>query len=481
MKYKTKLYVAALSVSVVSSCFALGIVEVLTRNYLLKYLKYNLAAIAGTTAVMLNGDKVKEIRVAADMEKPVFRQVQTELRKARNMNRGKDVYIKFLYTTYPDPKDPKKFLFAIDSEENEKDFSPAGSEDPGSTKNQLYNHLYETFTVDKPETDPWGTWLTGYSPVYDSMGNYVATVGADISAALVNKNLNRLLLFAFIAFVLTLAESLIMVAFHANKVTRALKLLEGATTEVRKGNFRYRLYLDSHDEFQDLGTMMNQMNEWLEENEKLKRGFAHYISQNMSKKIIAEKGTGKLEGQKRKVTILYSHIRDFNKFAQTAPPEQVITFLNEYFKRMLEIIFRYEGMLDKLVGDGIIAEFGMPLEDPQQEKNAVMAAFDMQKTMGQLMGEWAGKTLVSMGVGIGIHTGEMIVGTIDSETKLEYTSVGDTFNVASQIEKAVKEESFPIIVTEATLQGLNNEFQARELKNPLLTENGEEIKVYSIS
>ncbi len=334
--------------------------------------------------------------------------------------------------------------------------------------------------MEKPETDPWGTWVTGYSPVYDSHGNYVATVGADISASLVNKNLNRLLFFAAVAFTLALAESLISAAFHANKVTRVLKLLEGATSEVKKGNFRYRLHLDSNDEFQDLGNMMNQMNEWLEQNEKMKSGFSHYISQNMTKKLIEQRGTGKLEGEKRKITVLYSHIRDLHQFSQSMSPGDVIAFLNEYFKQMLEIIFKYDGMLDKLVGDGIIAEFGMPLEDPEQEKNAVRAAFEMHAAVDRLGTEWAKKSSYKIGIVIGIHTAETIVGTIDSENKLEYASIGEAMNIAPQIEKAAKEGVYPIIATESTLKGLGDSFLFEELKTPLLSESGEEIKIYSI-
>lgn len=480
MKYSTKLYVSALSVSVLSSCLALGIVEVLTRNYLFKYLSYNLSSIAGTTAVLLDGDKLKEIRTLDDKKKPEYRQIQIEMQKARDMNRGKDIYIKYLYTTYPDPKDPQKFIFAVDSEEDEKNYSPPGSEDPGATKNRLYEHLNETFTVAKPYTDPWGTWMTGYSPVYDSQGNYVATVGADIAASLVQKNLNLLLLYALIAFIISLAETLIVVAFHAKKVTRALKLLEQATGEVRKGNFRFRLYLKSNDEFEDLGNMMNQMNVWLEENEKLKRGFAHYISQNMSEKLLQERGTGKLEGELRKITILYCHIRNFNQFAKSLGPQGIMTFLNNYFQRVLRIIFKYDGMLDKLVGDGIIAEFGIPLEDPNQEKNAVLAAIEMQKESEKIVAEWSSKSSVKIAIAIGIHTGETIVGTIDSENKLEYTSIGDTLNVATQIEKAVKEGIHPIIVTESTLKALNGQFPAQELQMPLLTDTGEAIKVYNL-
>ena len=480
MRYRTKLYIAALSVSIVSSCLALVIVEGLTRRYLFKFLQINVASVAGTTAVAINGDLLKEIRVAADQEKPAFAQIQTLLRKARDINRGKDIYIKFLYTTYRDPKDPKKFLFAVDSEENPRDFSPPGTEDPATTQRLLFDRLGDTFASDKAITDPWGTWITGYSPVYDSQGNYVATVGADISAELVEKNLNHLLFFALIAFVLSVLEATIVVVFHANKVTRALRLLEEATKEVRKSNYTYRIYLDSNDEFQDLASMVNSMNQWLEENEKIKRGFTHFVSQNVLQKLIDEHGTAKLGGQKRKITVLYSNLRNFHPFAERLSPEDVLEFLNEYFKRMLEVIFRYNGMLDKLLGEGMIAEFGMPLEDPEQEKNAILAALEIQKAIDSLRKTWERRSAIRLNFGIGIHTGETIVGTIDTENRMQYASIGDTINIAEQIESSEKSQNYPLTVSESTYKAVEKEFDYKELGPISLTESGQTIQIYAI-
>lgn len=471
MRYRTKLYVAALSVSIVSSILAIGIVELLSRKYLFKFLQNNVSSIAGTTASMLNGDLLKQIREPLDEKKSAYKELQNLLRKARNINRGKEVYIKFLYTNYPDPKDPRKFLFGVDSEENPKDFSPPGSEDPGTTRHRLHQRLHDTFATSKPEVDPWGIWITGYSPVYDSQGNYVGTVGADISASLVQKNLNHLFLFAAVAFTLALLESVIVVMFHANKVTRALKLLESATQEVRKGNYKFRLYLESNDEFQDLGDMMNQMNQWLEENERLKRGFAHYVSQNIVQKLIQEKGSGKIEGQKRKITVLFSHIRDFSQFVDKASPAEVLCLLNDYFKVMLEIIFKYNGMLDKLLGDGIIAEFGMPVEDPEQEKNAILAALEMQKAVASFK---------NIKIAIGIHTAEAIVGTIDSENKMQYASISNALSVASQMENTLKEEGYPLIVSESTLKAVEGQFVSKKLEPLLIADTGQSILAYAI-
>ncbi len=460
MRYSTKLYIAGISISLISSFFAIGIVEILTRRYFFKTLQSRVISVAATTASLLDGDLVKQIRTEEDQETPVYVQIRNQLRQARDVNRGKDIYIKFIYIIYPDPSNPTRFLFAVDAEEDPKDFSPISTENPQATTEKLYDHLYERYSYGKLTKDPWGTWLTGYYPIYDSQGEYVASLGADISAALVRKDLNYLLLFAFIAFGLSIFEAVIVVSFHAKKVTRALKILEAATVEISKGNYQYRVQLETNDEFTDLAKMMNRMNQDLEEKERLKRGFAHYVSQNVMERLLKEKNAGKLPGEKRKITVLYSDIRNFARLAESMNASDVISFLNEYFKKMLDIIFKHNGMLDKMIGDGIIAEFGIPIDDPEQEINAISTAIEMQDALKELRQKWNQSPIE---INVGIHTGEAIVGSIDSPDRMLYTSIGDVIQIAIRLDQMTQEKNCPILISETTEKAVRGRFTTENL------------------
>ncbi len=459
---------------------AVGIDQYKTREFTFSELQSKGLSIAASVASQLDGDAVKEIRTREDEKKPVYAELQKQLRKARDANRRKDVYIKFLYTIYPDPKDPQKFLFSVDPEELDRDFSHAGTQSPGATEEQLYKHTNEAYSYGHLVKDPWGTWLTGYAPVFDKAGNYVASVGVDISADLVSQHLNNLLVYGALSLAVSLLVSLVLAKWLASRVTRSLRSLQTATSEIGKGDFAYRIKLSTGDEFEDLAKSMNQMNEGLEEKERLKSGFAHYVSQHVLEKIVKSKGSAKLEGERKKITVFFSDIRNFTHLSETMPPEKVMSFLNDYFEKMLGIIFKHNGMLDKLLGDGIMAEFGVPVEDPQQERNAVITALEMIDAIDVLQEKWKKEGKPPIDIGIGIHTGDAIVGSLGSEQRMQYTAIGDTVNIAERLQEVTKDRKYPIIVSETTFNALYNEFPSKYLGPLMLHGKEHPINAYAI-
>jgi class 3 adenylate cyclase len=480
VKYSTKLYLGFVSISAINIFLAVGIDQYKMRQFTFYELQSKGLSIAATVASQIDGDAVKQIKTQEDQKKPVYTQLQQVLRKARDANRRSDVYIKFLYTIYPDPKDPERFLFGVDPEEEEKDFSPAGSDSPGVVEEELYKHQTEVYSAGKLIKDPWGTWLTGYAPIYDKEGAYVGNVGVDISATLVAQKLNSLLLFAGLSLVISLLLSFILAKWLANRVTRSLRTLEKATSEIGKGDFTYRIQLTTGDEFEELARSMNQMNEGLEEKERLKSGFAHYVSQHVLEKIVKSKGSAKLEGERKKITVFFSDIRNFTHLSESMPPEKVMAFLNDYFEKMLGIIFKHNGMLDKLLGDGIMAEFGVPVEDLQQERNAVLTALEMIEAMELLQEKWKKEGKPPIDIGIGIHTGDAIVGSLGSEERMQYTAIGDTVNIAERLQEVSRDQKYPIIVSETTFNALYNEFPSKNLGPLTLHGKENQINAYAI-
>ncbi|HVA55659.1 MAG TPA: adenylate/guanylate cyclase domain-containing protein [Gammaproteobacteria bacterium] len=137
------------------------------------------------------------------------------------------------------------------------------------------------------------------------------------------------------------------------------------------------------------------------------------------------------------LTVLFSDIRGFTPLSETRTPEEVVSLLNRYFSRQVEVIFRHGGTVDKFIGDCIMAFWGAPVPDPEQAKHAVLAGLEMAKVLEDFRRD-LGVLSESFDIGIGIHSGSAVVGFMGSENKLDYTAIGDTVNLASRIENQTK-------------------------------------------
>lgn len=192
-----------------------------------------------------------------------------------------------------------------------------------------------------------------------------------------------------------------------------------------------------------------------ESNQKrfIKKAFAHYLSASVLNEILAHPAKLKLGGERKKITVLFSDIAGFTTISESTAPEPLAHALNEYLTRMTEIIFAHDGVLDKFIGDAVMAFWGAPIVDADQALNACRAALEMQSAGVDSQFQTR----------IGINTGEMIVGNMGSDQRFDYTLLGDNVNLGSRLEGINKQYGTKIIISESTYQEVKDQVVVRKL------------------
>jgi class 3 adenylate cyclase len=193
------------------------------------------------------------------------------------------------------------------------------------------------------------------------------------------------------------------------------------------------------------------------EKQSISKLFGKFVSEEVKEKILREK-TG-VAGEIRTIAVLFSDIRSFTSFSESRGPAQVVSHLNRYFNRMVECITSHGGVVDKFIGDAIMAYFGgvTPLESPCD--SALEAAFAMRTALTELNREWRERGEPEFENGIGIHYGEALLGIIGSDERMEFTVIGDTVNLASRTEGLTKEYGTPVLITGDFYQNLSENLQ----------------------
>lgn len=214
----------------------------------------------------------------------------------------------------------------------------------------------------------------------------------------------------------------------------------------------------------------------------LRQSFKQYLAPSVVERIIADPKNLKLGGQKRELTVLFSDIRGFTSISEKIDPEQLVNFLNRYFTAMTGIILKYRGVVDKFIGDAIMAFWGAPEEVENHAEMACRAALEMKIRIGEFKKELAGRD-INFNIGVGINTGEMVVGNLGSEQRFDYTVIGDSVNLASRIESLNKEYKTNIIISEFTKLKIGDsaEFNIKFLGEVTVRGKTKPVKIYELS
>jgi len=196
----------------------------------------------------------------------------------------------------------------------------------------------------------------------------------------------------------------------------------------------------------------------------IRKMFSSYVSPGVVEALINNPEMAKLGGERKEVTVLFSDIAGFTSLSEKLQPEEVVSLLNEYFKEMTDVIFKWQGTFDKIVGDEIMSFWGAPIEQPNHAELAARCALNMHKTLRKLQAKWKAEGRPLLDCGIGLNTGEVLVGNIGAEDKkMDYTIMGDHVNAGARVEALTRQYKAKILLTEFTAKRLEKLIDEKQM------------------
>lgn len=289
------------------------------------------------------------------------------------------------------------------------------------------------------------------------------------SASVVLRNQQHAILITIVVTALAAALGLLFAILVSGGITRPVRLLLQSTREVEAGHLDRSIEVITADEIGQLSAAFNRMVEQLRHKERIRETFGRYIDPRVVEGLINQPKLAAAEGQRRVMTIMFCDMKGFTTLSEGMTPQGLVKVMNRYLSTMSEPIHRHGGVIDKYIGDAIMAYWGPPfVEEADESQFACLAATEMIKRIGTLREEVTELLGVRVlptecDVRIGVATGEALVGSIGSEIMMNYTVMGDTVNLAARLEAANKLYGTRSLIAEATVAKTDDAIQFREI------------------
>ena len=318
------------------------------------------------------------------------------------------------------------------------------------------------------ETTPWEADRSfGMRMARENYVSLVTPISGDSVVAVLQRSLReamrpylRLRAVLVLLFSLGVAACGALGMVIARQVSRPVLEIAASARRVEDGDYDQKLEVRQRDEIGQLAASFNHMVQGLQERDRVRNLLGKVVSPEIAQELL--KSEIELGGEEREVTVLFSDVRGFTALCEGAPPTEILSRLNTYLTRMTGVVEQHQGVVDKYIGDAVMALFGAPLTHADDAGRAVATALDMCSALAVLNEEFRAAGLPELRIGVGINTARVVAGNMGSTTRLNYTVIGDGVNLASRLEGLTKQYGVPVVVSESTCAGTDG-FVFREL------------------
>ncbi len=297
----------------------------------------------------------------------------------------------------------------------------------------------------------------------------------------------------FIVFLQNLAWTLLALitgavvsAFVTSRIVRPVRALTERTEELAGGKLDVEVEITSEDEVGRLGAAFNHMAEELRQKERIKDTFGKYLDPRIVASLIDDEDRLGFEGERRVMTVFFSDVQKFSTISESLTPGGLVTLMNRYFSKVSEPIADENGVIDKYIGDAVMAFWGPPFTSEEEHARracrATLKQFaalrELNASMADTMGMRTG--LPQVRIRVGLATGELLAGNIGSDRSRSFTVMGDTVNIAARLESANKQYGTRILMAEATRNMIGEEFEVREIDNIIVVGKSEPVRIFQL-
>ena len=278
----------------------------------------------------------------------------------------------------------------------------------------------------------------------------------------------------------SLALAALLSLIVARSVSRPVQALAAHTDHVVRGDYTQRIQLQRADEFGRLAGAFNRMTAGLADRDRVRDLLGKVVSPEIAAQLLRSQAV--LGGEEREVTVLFSDLRNFTGLSESLAPAEVLGLLNRYLDRMSAIVEEHHGVVDKYIGDAVMALFGAPVDDASAADHALAAALAMDAALGPLNAELAAENRPRLALGIGINTAPVVAGNMGSRRRLNYTVIGDGVNVAARLQALTKEPAYQarILVSESTLRAARGRYATRPLGEVTVRGRAGALRVFAV-
>jgi len=437
------------------------------KSAMLNSIKQELQSAAVIGARFVKGEEIQKIQEPEHKATPAYQRLQALMGDMAQSTP------EFLYA-YIMRMHSGEVEFVVDSPPSDDDGDGQISEDEMPAPiGQIYPNpprdLLQGFVMpsvdSKPWKDKWGWTMSGYAPITTKTGQQVGLLGIDMSANRIRDKLADIRRAGLISLGLALSLAMVLTWFLSRQILHPVQTLQTAMRAVADGDLTQNLQVARKDEFGRLMGFFNAMIHGLREKEFLKRSLGKVMDRTVMDRLLADEL--ELGGEVVKVCILFCDLRNFTALSTKLPPHLLVSLLNEYFTLMVREVESRGGMVDKFVGDSIMAVFEHPAGSGSDPDAAVEAALAMLEECDRLNAKRHLEGEFALQNSIGLHRGSVVAGNIGSPERMEYTCIGDAVNVAARLEKSTRDFGTRLMVSE--------EFRSRLTRTAHLFDQNQEV------